>query len=124
MILDFYYLKGILELVGQRMNLKGLDFLPADHPVFQPGQSARIMIEGREIGFAGTVADSILDNYSLPVPVYLAELDLLPFLEAGGCINVLEWQEVATGAIFLAPSLIRNSLLVPLSTRYRQYLWT
>lgn len=34
----------------------------------------------------------------------------LPFLEAGGCINVLEWQEVATGAIFLAPSLIREDL--------------
>jgi len=79
-------LKGILELIGQRMNLNGLEFLPAAHPVFQPGQSARIMAGGREIGFAGTVADSILDNYSLPMPVYLAELALAPFLDAGGLV--------------------------------------
>ncbi len=84
--LDFYHLKGILELIGQRMDLNGLDFLPTDHPVFQPGQSARVMIDGREVGFAGTVADSILDNYSLSAPVYLAELDLSPFLKAGGRI--------------------------------------
>jgi len=83
---DFYHLKGILELIGQRMDLNGLYFLPTDHPVFQPGQSARIMIGDREVGFAGTVADSILDNYSLPAPVYLAELDLAVFLEAGGRI--------------------------------------
>ena len=44
------------------------------------------MIDGREVGFAGTVADSILDNYSLSAPVYLAELDLSPFLKAGGRI--------------------------------------
>jgi len=82
--LDFYSLKGVLELIGQRMNLNGLEFLPADHPVFQPGQSARILAGGHEIGFAGTIADSILDNYSLTEPVYLAELDLAPFLDAGG----------------------------------------
>ena len=84
--IDFYSLKGILELIGQRMNLNGLEFLPAAHPVFQPGQSARIMAGGIEIGFAGTVADSILNNYSLPMPVYLAELALAPFLEAGGLV--------------------------------------
>jgi len=85
-MLDFYHLKGILELIGQRMDLKGLDFIPTDHPVFQPGQAARIMVGDGEVGFAGTVADSILDNYSLPAPVYLAELDLSPFLKAGGRI--------------------------------------
>lgn len=85
-VLDFYYLKGILELIGERMNLNGLDFSPSDHPAFQPGQNALVTVGGREVGFAGTIADRILDNYSLSAPVYLAELDLMPFLEAGGGI--------------------------------------
>jgi len=84
--IDFYCLKGILELIAQEMNLQGLTFSPADHPVFQPGQCAWVTTQCREIGFAGTVADSILDNYSLAAPVYLAELDLVPFLDAGGRI--------------------------------------
>lgn len=81
--LDFYTLKGILEVLGRRMNPGGLTFTPADYPIFQPGQSARLMIGEAAIGVAGTVGDAILDNYSLPAPVYLAELEMSPFLEAG-----------------------------------------
>lgn len=82
----FYYLKGILELIVERMKLKGLEFKPVAHPILQPGQGARILIDGQEVGMAGVVADNILANYSLLSPVYLAEMEFDIFPISGGKI--------------------------------------
>ncbi len=78
-VLDFYTLKGLLELLAGRMGTERLTCVPQDHPVLQPGQSARVMIGDAGIGVAGKVAPAVLDNYSIVSPVYLAELDMKPF---------------------------------------------
>ncbi|MEA1928146.1 MAG: phenylalanine--tRNA ligase subunit beta [Candidatus Auribacterota bacterium] len=82
--LNFYSLKGILEIIGRRMNLGRLTLIPAEHPLLQPGQSARIMAGNKELGFAGTLAENIREVYSFPAQVFLAELKLEPFMAAGG----------------------------------------
>ncbi|MFH1038735.1 MAG: phenylalanine--tRNA ligase subunit beta [PVC group bacterium] len=80
--LDFYTLKGMLELLGERMGTAEMISVPAAHPVFQAGQSARLLIGKTVAGVAGTVAAAVLDSYSIPSPVFLAELEMRPFLEA------------------------------------------
>ncbi len=82
--LDFFTLKGILELLAARLGVEVPVFSPRDHPVFQPGQCARIEAGGETLGTAGKVSGRLLEPYSIPVPVFLAELEAGPFLAAAG----------------------------------------
>lgn len=82
--LDFFTLKGTLELLAARLGVGELTFSPLDHPVFQPGQCARIEAGGKTLGTAGKVSGRLLESYSIPVPAFLAELEAGPFLAAAG----------------------------------------
>jgi phenylalanyl-tRNA synthetase beta chain len=84
---DFFTLKGILELLAERLGLGELVFSPRRDPVFQPGQCARIEVGGETLGAAGKLADRVLDAYSITVPVFLAELEAEPFLAAAGRVT-------------------------------------
>jgi hypothetical protein len=58
---------------------------------------------GHIIAFYNTEPESLLQGFpheSLPVP----------FLEAGGRINALEWQEVTTDALYIFPEIIEDYL--------------
>lgn len=85
-VLDFFTLKGLLELLGERLGLGELVFTPRKDPVFQSGQCARIETAGSQLGVAGKVASGVLESYSIAVPVFLAELEAAPFLAAAGRI--------------------------------------
>ncbi len=83
-VLDFFTLKGVLELLTERLGLGKLAFSPREHPVFQPGQCGGIEAGGKPLGTAGKVSGPLLETYSIPVPVFLAELEADPFLAAAG----------------------------------------
>lgn len=83
-VLDFFSLKGILELLGRRLKLDRLIFSPREDPIFQPGQCAQIVSAGKPLGVTGKVSDRVLEAYSISTPVFLAELEAGVFLSAAG----------------------------------------
>ena len=70
---DFYDLKADVEaLLAPRV----ARFESAAHPALHPGRSARIMLEGGMIGWAGELHPRWQQKYELPLPACLFELDL------------------------------------------------
>ena len=72
--LDFYDAKGdvesLLALTGARFT-----FEPAAHPALHPGQSARILREGREAGWVGALHPGLARALDLDLAPLLWELD-------------------------------------------------
>ena len=81
--MDFYDLKGVVEVLLDRMHLEGVAFRPLqDHPTFGP-RAAEMVYEGKRIGVLGEVHPLVRDAFDLPrVPVCLAEIDVDPFVDA------------------------------------------
>lgn len=74
---DFYDLKGDLEaLAGQAGWGSRFAFEPGDHPALHPGQSARVMANGRSVGYLGAVHPDILCKLGIAQPVLVMELAL------------------------------------------------
>lgn len=72
---DFFYLKGIIEKLFEVLGLEG-DFQPAEHPLLDSLCTARITVEGEEIGYLGRVAEGLERFYEIEKPLYLAELSV------------------------------------------------
>ncbi len=81
--MDYYDLKGIIEVLCTHMHLSEITFEHlTDHPTFGP-RAARVILDGRPIGVLGEVHPQVREAFDLPrVPVCLAELELAPFITA------------------------------------------
>ncbi|WP_281772692.1 MULTISPECIES: phenylalanine--tRNA ligase subunit beta [Haemophilus] len=63
---DFFDLKGDLERVLSLTAIRqDLQFVAKPFPALHPGQSAAIMLDGKEIGFIGTVHPSIVQKLGI-----------------------------------------------------------
>ncbi|MCY9845987.1 phenylalanine--tRNA ligase subunit beta [Vibrio caribbeanicus] len=63
---DFYDLKGDLEAILElSANDKAYSFAPAKHPALHPGQSAAIVLDGKEVGVIGTVHPELERKFGL-----------------------------------------------------------
>ncbi|EFP95386.1 phenylalanine--tRNA ligase subunit beta [Vibrio caribbeanicus] len=63
---DFYDLKGDLEAILElSANEKAYSFAPAKHPALHPGQSAAIVLDGKEVGVIGTVHPELERKFGL-----------------------------------------------------------
>jgi phenylalanyl-tRNA synthetase beta chain len=106
MATDFFALKGILE------NLAGwegasLETLPEPQPSLHPGVSAKVLWNGRHVGFAGQVHPEVASAYDLK-NVYIAELKL-----------PLEGKRIAFSDIVRQPFAERDlAIVVPLDMTY------
>lgn len=73
---DFYDLKGALELALAEMNFGRLRFRRAHPRHLREGQAATIMLpDGTAIGSIGRLSEAIAGSYKFRQPVYVAELD-------------------------------------------------
>ncbi len=70
---DFYDVKGDVEALFAGLPLR---FEKAAHPALHPGRSARILLEGREIGVIGELHPEWLQKYELPQAPVVFELEL------------------------------------------------
>lgn len=77
---DFFDLKGslsaLLQVCGIEANCEA-----TSHPALHPGQSAKLMWQGRELGVFGALHPSLQRQLDFDRSVFLAELDLEPLLE-------------------------------------------
>ncbi len=81
---DFYYLKGILESLLDRLNISDREFYHISLPYIHPQKGAGIKIKGEKtcsersesIGFFGELHTTVSKNFDLKDKVYLFELDI------------------------------------------------
>ena len=70
---DFYDVKGDVEALIAPLSAR---FEPVKHPALHPGRSAKILINGAEVGFIGELHPKICHNYQLLKAAVVFELDV------------------------------------------------
>jgi len=79
---DFYDLKGIAETLCARLGVEAT-FAQTEHPTFQPGRAANLVVGGEAIGVLGEVHPVVRESFGLPEQcVCLLELNLEKLLAA------------------------------------------
>ena len=76
---DFFDVKGDLEALLQPFVAR---FEKIVHPALHPGRSARLVLDGRELGVVGELHPEWVQKYDLPNPPIVFELDLESLLVA------------------------------------------
>jgi phenylalanyl-tRNA synthetase beta chain len=76
--MDFYDLKGRLELFLAGLQLVGVSFSPCESLTFlHPGKAAEIQVNGQTVGYLGELHPLAKDRYEFDeAPVLVAEFDL------------------------------------------------
>ncbi len=73
---DFYDIKGdleaILSLTGRVADFK---FVPCDVPALHPGQSAYIVLEGRQVGWIGLIHPEVQKKYGIKFKTFVFEIE-------------------------------------------------
>ena len=77
---SFTSIKSITESVLREMGVQ-YSLEPCDLTTFIPGRGAKIMMDGKEIGFFGEMAPSVVVGYEMTHPIMFVELDLAPIVE-------------------------------------------
>lgn len=74
----FFNLKGVLESVFASWGIRNSQFEILKNPIeiLHPGQSAAVIVEGKSIGFIGTLHPGKAEAFALDMPVAVCELDL------------------------------------------------
>ncbi len=77
---DFHDLKADLEALLAPRQAR---FVAAAHPALHPGRSARVELDGVAIGWIGELHPRVQQQFELPAPAQVFELDLEPLLAIG-----------------------------------------
>ena len=73
---DYFYLKGIVEALFERLGIKEIEFSREEnHPTFHPGRTANILHGDKVLGIIGEIHPDVLENYDLKERAYVAEID-------------------------------------------------
>ncbi|EWC40334.1 phenylalanine--tRNA ligase subunit beta [Stutzerimonas stutzeri] len=79
---DFYDIKADVEALLAFAGSGGAyRFVAGEHPALHPGQTARIELEGRLVGFVGSLHPELTSTLGIDQPVYLFELKLAEIAE-------------------------------------------
>lgn len=82
---DFYFIKGVLEILFSKVSLKGYTLEREEgNSFFHSGRSARVMSGERLIGVIGELHPDVLENYELPNRAVAMEINLTVFAELAG----------------------------------------
>ena len=75
--LNLFNLKGIIEVLFDKLGIQGLDWQPANRPYFDPGQAANLFIGRQEIGLLGKIKGEISERFDIKnKSVFAAQLYL------------------------------------------------
>lgn len=79
---DFYDVKGIVELLLSNLGIKKYEIEREQlDPSFHPGKTAKLFIRRKEAGIMGEIHPDVLENYDIPIAVYICELDFDMLIE-------------------------------------------
>jgi len=109
--IDFYYLKGILEVLLENLGVNDYRWEQDNIPLLHPGRGSRLFVNNKETGFLGALHPEIAENNDLKQDIYLAELNLEVFFSAASLIPSFK-------QLPRFPSVYRDvAFVVPQSTR-------
>jgi phenylalanyl-tRNA synthetase beta chain len=74
-MVDFFDVKGDLQNL---LSPRQARFEAATHPALHPGRSARVVLDGRAVGWVGELHPLWQEKYELPAPAIVFELDAAP----------------------------------------------
>jgi len=76
--IDFYDIKGRIELLLKSLRLAEAEYIPTDGaPYLHPGKAAQVQVNGNTIGIIGELHPLVKDRYAFEdFPVLVAEFDL------------------------------------------------
>src|SRR6056297_324851 len=78
---DFYYLKGALEKLFERLDIsKEIEFARGQEDFMHPGRTAEIRFKNEKIGILGELKPKIIDSYDLKERTAVSEIDLTKIL--------------------------------------------
>ncbi len=78
---DFFELKGILEVLFEELNVNDYEIVPSKDVIFHPMRQASIIVQGKNIGFIGEMHPDILEGYGLKDRVQALEIELKPLVD-------------------------------------------
>ncbi|HEX2281546.1 MAG TPA: phenylalanine--tRNA ligase subunit beta, partial [Thermomicrobiales bacterium] len=78
---DFFDIKGVVELLLQRLGASDATFKRISHPSLHPGRAAAIEYRGEQIGMIGELHPKIAGNFEIESRVCVSEIDLRVFAE-------------------------------------------
>ncbi len=81
--MDFFDLKGRVELLLSGLRLSGVSYTPTDSvPYLHPGKAAEVQVKGKTVGVFGELHPLVKDKYEFEdAPVLVAEFDLAALRE-------------------------------------------
>jgi phenylalanyl-tRNA synthetase beta chain len=79
--MDFYDVKGVVEDLMDALAVGGVTFEPAAYDALRPGRTARVLVEGAQVGWIGELHPAVAERFDIKGPsVAVAEIDLDPIL--------------------------------------------
>jgi len=109
----FYDFKGDQESLFEAFDLPALRFDAVGCPHYEPGQSGRFTVDGKELAVFGSLSQQIARDYKLRQSGWVAEIDLDALLTAPGRAQVFRGYS-------RFPAVERDfSLIVPEDKTYR-----
>ncbi len=82
-VLDFWDIKGVVEVLVDRLHAGRVRYEPTDHPAYHTGRAANLIVGDRLIGTFGELNPRVRQAFDLPPqPVCAAEFDLDTWLDA------------------------------------------
>ncbi len=103
--IDFYDLKGLVEAIFHWLSLD-CTFAATRFGPMTPGHCGHVAVKEKPVGTLGQVSERILAGYDIEQPVYLAEIELDPLLDAD--VQQAGFQQIAN----FPPSLRDMAVLV------------
>lgn len=79
-LIDFYYVKGIVEELFRELGIKNVNYIASDIEGYHEGQSAMITLDGKKLGQIGQIHPELQYKYDL-INVFVFELDFDLLLE-------------------------------------------
>lgn len=77
---DFFSLKGIVDVVANALDIT-FDYEKTEKTFLHPHRTAKILCEGKEVGYLGQVLYEIIDEMDMRVNSFVAEIDLKALTE-------------------------------------------
>lgn len=86
---DFYMLKGIVDMLTHQFHIDNVEYNRATgNPIFHPGRSAELSVQGTSFGLVGEIMPTVAQEYGIRDRVYVADIDMdLLFSLRGGTVK-------------------------------------
>lgn len=80
---DFYHLKGIVEVMLEGLNVKNISFKAnTENPTYHPGRCATLLINDKPCGTLGEIHPTVAKNFEIEERCYVAEICFTSVFEA------------------------------------------